>query len=127
MAIASPAVPGTAEAVKQSGRTDVKVTGLGLPNEPYLKDGVVDSVVLWNTMDLGYLTLYAANGLPTSEEPTPPPRRRAFLAAASDALDHRQQARAHFAQLWRKGGRIASGKRRQVLGHYLAYPRRRVL
>ena len=32
MAIASPAVPGAAEAVKQSGRTDVKVTGLGLPN-----------------------------------------------------------------------------------------------
>ena len=51
MAIASPAVPGAAEAVKQSGRTDVKVTGLGLPNasKPYLKDGVLDSVVLWNT------------------------------------------------------------------------------
>jgi len=65
MAIASPAVPGAAEAVKQSGRTDVKVTGLGLPNDakPYLKDGVLDSVVLWNTQDLGYLTLYAANAL----------------------------------------------------------------
>jgi rhamnose transport system permease protein len=65
MAIASPAVPGAAEAVKQSGRTDVKVTGLGLPNasRPYLKDGVLDSVVLWNTMDLGYLTLQVANAL----------------------------------------------------------------
>jgi len=65
MAIASPAVPGAAEAVKQSGRSDVKVTGLGLPNDanPYLKDGVLDSVVLWNTQDLGYLTLYAANAL----------------------------------------------------------------
>lgn len=65
MAIASPAVPGAAEAVKQSGRTDVKVTGLGLPNDskPYLKDGVLDSVVLWNTQDLGYLALYAANAL----------------------------------------------------------------
>lgn len=65
MAIASPAVPGAAEAVKQSGRTDVKVTGLGLPNDarPYLKDGVLDSVVLWNTKDLGYLTLYAAQAL----------------------------------------------------------------
>jgi ABC-type sugar transport system substrate-binding protein len=65
MAIASPAVPGAAEAVKQSGRTDVKVTGLGLPNasKPYLKDGVLDSVVLWNTTDLGYLTLYAAHAL----------------------------------------------------------------
>ncbi len=65
MAIASPAVPGAAEAVKQSGRTYVKVTGLGLPNDakPYLKDGVLDSVVLWNTQDLGYLTLHAAAAL----------------------------------------------------------------
>ena len=61
MAIASPAVPGAAEAVKQSGRTDVKVIGLGLPNDnkPYVHDGVIDSVVLWNTMDLGYLTIQA--------------------------------------------------------------------
>lgn len=65
MAIASPAVPGAAEAVKQSGRTDVRVTGLGLPNasKPYLKDGVLDSVVLWNTKDLGYLTIQAAHAL----------------------------------------------------------------
>ena len=33
MAICSSAVPGSAEAVKQSGRTDVKVIGLGLPND----------------------------------------------------------------------------------------------
>jgi rhamnose transport system permease protein len=65
MAIASPAVPGAAEAVKQAGRADVKVTGLGLPNDakPYLKDGVVDSVVLWNTADLGYLTVQVAHAL----------------------------------------------------------------
>jgi rhamnose transport system substrate-binding protein len=62
MAIAAPAVPGAAEAVKQAGRTDVKVTGLSLPNmnKPYVKSGVVESVVLWNTTDLGYLTVYAA-------------------------------------------------------------------
>jgi rhamnose transport system permease protein len=65
MAIASPAVPGAAEAVKQAGRSDVKVTGLGLPNacKTYLHEGVIDSVVLWNTMDLGYLTLQAAFGV----------------------------------------------------------------
>ncbi len=65
MAIASPAVPGAAEAVKQSGRTDVKVTGLGLPNasQPYLEDGVLDSAVLWNTRDLGYLTIQVAHAL----------------------------------------------------------------
>jgi rhamnose transport system permease protein len=65
MAIAAPAVPGAAEAIKQSGRTDVKVTGLSLPNmnKPYVHAGVVESVVLWNTVDLGYLTVYAANAL----------------------------------------------------------------
>ncbi|HKU72295.1 MAG TPA: substrate-binding domain-containing protein [Pyrinomonadaceae bacterium] len=65
MAIAAPAVPGAAEAVKQSGRTDVKVTGLSLPNmnKPYVKTGVVESVVLWNTVDLGYLTVQAAYAL----------------------------------------------------------------
>ena len=65
MAIAAPAVPGAAEAVKQSGRPDVKVTGLSLPNmcKPYIKEGVIDSIVLWNTSDLGYLTVYAADSL----------------------------------------------------------------
>lgn len=65
MAIASPAVPGAAEAVKQAGRTDVRVTGLGLPNDarPYLKQGLLDSVVLWNTQDLGYLTVQTAYAL----------------------------------------------------------------
>jgi rhamnose transport system permease protein len=67
MAIASPAVPGAAEAVKQSGRSDVKVIGLGLPNacKPYIHDGVVESIVLWNTMDLGYLTVRTAHALAT--------------------------------------------------------------
>ena len=65
MAIAAPAVPGAAEAVKQSGRTDVKVTGLSLPNmcKPYVHSGVIDSIVLWNTLDLGYLTVYVSNAL----------------------------------------------------------------
>ena len=65
MGIAAPAVPGIAEAVKQSNRTDVKVIGLSLPNmcKPYIKEGIVDSIVLWNTGDLGYLTVFAANAL----------------------------------------------------------------
>ncbi len=65
MAIAAPAVPGAAEAVKQSGRTDVKVTGLSLPNmcKPYVHSGAIESIVLWNTTDLGYLTVYAAEAL----------------------------------------------------------------
>jgi rhamnose transport system permease protein len=65
MGVAAPAVPGAAEAVKQSGRKDVKVIGLSLPNlcKPYVHDGVIESVVLWNTLDLGYLTVFAANEL----------------------------------------------------------------
>jgi rhamnose transport system substrate-binding protein len=65
MAIAAPAVPGAAEAVKQSGRTDVKVTGLSLPNmcRPYIKSGVIESIVLWNTMDLGALAVRTAEAL----------------------------------------------------------------
>ena len=61
MGIAAPAVPGVAEAVKQSGRTDVKVTGLSLPNmcKPYVHAGIISSIVLWNTGDLGYLTVSA--------------------------------------------------------------------
>ena len=67
MAIAAPAVPGAAEAVKQSGRADVKVTGLSLPNlcKSYVHEGVIESIVLWNTVDLGYLTVYAADALAT--------------------------------------------------------------
>ena len=67
VAIAAPAVPGAAEAVKQSGRTDVKVTGLSLPNmcKPYVHAGVIESIVLWNTIDLGYLTVYATHAVST--------------------------------------------------------------
>lgn len=66
MAICSPGVPGAAEAVKQAGKTGkVKVVGLGLPNENkrYVHEGVTDSVILWNTGDLGYLTIHAAVSL----------------------------------------------------------------
>ncbi len=65
MGIAAPAVPGIAEAVKQSGRSDVKVTGLSLPNmcKPYVHAGIISSIVLWNTGDLGYLTVVAGHAL----------------------------------------------------------------
>jgi rhamnose transport system substrate-binding protein len=70
MAICSPGVPGAAEAVKQAGKTGkVKVIGLGLPNENkrYVHDGVTDSVILWNTEHLGYLTVYAGAALAKDE------------------------------------------------------------
>jgi rhamnose transport system permease protein len=61
MAISAPAVPGAAEAVRQAGRSDVNVIGLSLPNinKPYVHSGVVQTVVLWNTRDLGYATVQA--------------------------------------------------------------------
>ena len=53
--------------MKQSGRTDVKVIGLGLPNmyKPYIKAGITESIVLWNTMDLGALAVARAEALTT--------------------------------------------------------------
>ena len=66
MAICSPAVPGSAEAIKQAGKIGkVKLLGLGLPNENkrYVHDGVTDSVILWKTEDLGYLAVFAADAL----------------------------------------------------------------
>lgn len=66
MAICSPAVPGAAEAIKQAGKTgQVKLIGLGLPNEnkAYVQGGVTDTVILWKTVDLGYLAIEAAAAL----------------------------------------------------------------
>ncbi len=63
MAISAPAVPGAAEAVRQANRAgDIRVIGLSLPNinKPYVHGGVVQAVVLWNTRDLGYLTVLSA-------------------------------------------------------------------
>lgn len=62
MAISAPAVPGAAEAVRQASRRDVQVMGLSLPNmnKPYVHEGVVQTVILWNTTNLGYLTVRAA-------------------------------------------------------------------
>jgi ABC-type sugar transport system substrate-binding protein len=63
MAISAPAVPGAAEAVRQAARKDVFVIGLSLPSmcKPYVHDGTVQTVVLWSTRDLGYLTVYAGS------------------------------------------------------------------
>ena len=53
----------------ESGRKDVKVVGLGLPNDNkrYVHEGITPSVILWNTEDLGYLTVQAAVALAKGE------------------------------------------------------------
>src|SRR5262249_45228788 len=62
MAISAPAVPGSGEAVRQAGRKDVNVIGLSLPRicKPYVHGRTVQTVVLWSTHDLCYLTVYAS-------------------------------------------------------------------
>lgn len=70
MAICSPAVPGAAEAIKQAGKMGkVKLIGLGLPreNRGYVMAGITDEVILWKTVDLGYLTVEAAVALARGE------------------------------------------------------------
>ncbi len=64
--ISSVSFPGAAEAVKQAGKAGkVQVTGLATPNDmrAYVNDGTVRSVVLWNTVDLGYLTVHVARAV----------------------------------------------------------------
>jgi rhamnose transport system permease protein len=88
MAISAPAVPGAAEAVRQTARKDVSVIGLSLPNlnKPYVHAGVVQTVVLWNTRDLGYLTVYAGSRLAAG---TLAADARSFAAGRLGVLDVR--------------------------------------
>jgi rhamnose transport system substrate-binding protein len=62
LALCAPAVPGAAEATKRAGRRDVRVVGMAAPSacRSYLQEGWIESVVLWNTVDLGYLVVTAA-------------------------------------------------------------------
>ena len=55
--------PGTARAIEELGlKGKAFVTSVGLPNEnkPYLKDGTVDAVLLWDPKDAGYAQLAMA-------------------------------------------------------------------
>jgi rhamnose transport system permease protein len=71
MAISAPAVPGAGEAIRQSGRKDVDVIGLSLPGicKTYIHDGSVQTIFLWNTKNLGYLTVYAGTMLSQNKVP----------------------------------------------------------
>lgn len=63
----SPAVPGAAEALKSAKRSDVRVTGVSLPSlcRAHIEEGLVDSVVIWKTRNLGYLVGTSAHALAT--------------------------------------------------------------
>ena len=61
--IISPTTVGVLAAAqeKKAKNAAVKVTGLGLPSQmaPYIEDGTVEKVGLWNPIDLGYVAVYA--------------------------------------------------------------------
>jgi rhamnose transport system substrate-binding protein len=62
----STSAPGVAEAVEQAGKIDkIFATGISVPSmmSKYVKSGAVKSFVLWNPVDLGYLTVWAAKYL----------------------------------------------------------------
>jgi len=64
--ISSTAFPGAADAILQAHlQGKVACTGLATPQpmKPFVDQGVVKTVVLWNAVDLGYLTVYAADAL----------------------------------------------------------------
>lgn len=68
--ITSVSLPASAEAVRQAAAADrVFVTGLATPNDmrEYVHDGTVKNFVLWNAVDLGYLTVYAGYYLGTGK------------------------------------------------------------
>jgi len=65
-AITSVAFPAAAKALDDSGRAgEVALTGLATPNDmrKWVEKDVVKTVVLWNAVDLGYLTIHAAKAL----------------------------------------------------------------
>lgn len=62
-AITSVSLPGAAEALRKAGAADrVFLTGLATPNDmkPFIADGTVKRFVLWDAVDLGYLTVHVA-------------------------------------------------------------------
>lgn len=66
----SVATPSSADAVTQAGLCgEVAVIGLATPNamKPYVNDGCVQSVVLWNPVDLGYAATYVMRAIVDGE------------------------------------------------------------
>ncbi len=66
LGMTSVATPSSADAVTQAGLCgEVAVVGLATPNamKPYVDDGCVESVVLWNPVDLGYAATYVMRAI----------------------------------------------------------------
>jgi ABC-type sugar transport system substrate-binding protein len=70
--LTSVAVPAAAEAVRQEKKKgQIKVTGVSTPRDmrDYVMDDTVETFVLWNPVDLGYLTVYVADLLRKDKMP----------------------------------------------------------
>jgi rhamnose transport system substrate-binding protein len=68
--LSSAAFPGAAKAVEDAHEGgQVAVVGVATPNpmKDFVKKGVVKSVILWNTVDLGYLTIQVAHAVVKGE------------------------------------------------------------
>lgn len=66
----SVATPAASDAVTQAGVCgEIAVIGLATPNEmkPFVNDGCVQSVVLWNPVDLGYAAVYVMRAVVDGE------------------------------------------------------------
>jgi len=64
--ITSVAFPAVTEAVVRAGKQkEIKAVGLATPKamKDYVLKGDIESVILWNAVDLGYLTVYASYAL----------------------------------------------------------------
>lgn len=64
--ITSVSFPGAVEAVVKAGKqAEVKVVGLATPNDmrQWVMNGDIESVILWNAVDLGYLTVHVAKAV----------------------------------------------------------------
>lgn len=65
-ALTSIALPMAAQAVRDAGKSgEIAVTGLATPSamKPFVADGTVKTFLLWNPVDLGYLTVYVAKAV----------------------------------------------------------------
>jgi rhamnose transport system substrate-binding protein len=70
--LTSVAVPAAAEAVRREGLAgQIKVTGVSTPRDmrDYVKDGTVESFILWSPVDLGYLTIHVCDLLRRGKMP----------------------------------------------------------
>jgi ABC-type sugar transport system substrate-binding protein len=67
--LCAPAVPGAARARRESGRRDVRITGVSFPAacRKDIEEGWVDSLVTWSPRKLGYLAAWAAGALVGNE------------------------------------------------------------